>query len=277
MSLTMLVSQSTLDLSSVPASHSCTAPFDFDLLQGLVRSIRPGADVSNYQMDELRGHRHSLRVLHMPDGSRLMLKINPLGSTALLRQERNCLNAEALTFSFLARSKLPIPRVLKHDPGNNLLGSPFLLTTHLPGISYASVHQYLTRAERSGIERQLKSLTSIISQYTSPKFGPVTLKKGYKTWREAFLAMLELLLMDGEDKLVNLPYDQIRKEAIRFGRHLDDVKEGKLIILGLGLPENVLIDRRTNEVTGLTDFGRAIWGDSTMVDDDGQGSPRRLL
>jgi len=218
-----------------------------------------------------------MKVVHISNGSRLMLKTSPPASTALLRHERHCLHTEAFTFSLLAKSRLPIARVLRYDPSSADLGSPFLLTTHLPGIPYLSVRQNLTHSERSGIERQIKSLASIISQYTSSKFGQVTLKKGYKTWREAFLALLELVLMDGEDKLVNLPYSQIREEAVRFSPRLDDIKEGRLVIVGLGLPQNVLIDRRTHEVTGLTDFGRAIWGDSAMVDSDGESGPRKLL
>lgn len=103
------------------------------------------------------------------------------------------------------------------------------------------------------------------------------MKKGYNTWREAFLALLESALMDGEDKLVNLPYSQIREEAVRFSPRLDDIKEGRLCIVGLGQPQNVLIDRRTNEVTGLTDFGRAMYGDSAMIDRDGETGPRQLL
>ena len=277
MSLNTLPPQSARDSCSISASRPYPSPSIVDPLQKVVQSVQPSADDFKYQMDDLEGHRHCMRVVHISNGSRLMLKISPSASTQLLRYERHCLSAEAFTFSLLAKSNLPIPRVLKYDPSSAHLGSPFLLTTHLPGIPYATVRQYLTRSERSGIERQLKSLASIISQYTSSKFGPVALKKGYKTWREAFLAVLESALMDGEDKLVNLPYGQIREEAVRFSHRLDDVKEGKLVILGLGLPENVLIDRNTNEVTGLTDFGRAIWGDSTMVDADGQGGPRQLL
>lgn len=277
--MSMLAIQPTQDFDSAPSSSSRSSPTspNLDSLQKVVRSIHPAVEVPSYQMDELRGHRHSLKVIHMCDGSCLMLKMSPLTSTPLLRHERRCLNTEALTFSILSSSKLPIPRVLKNDPSSTLLGSPFLLTTHLPGIPYASVYQYLTRSERSGIERQLKSLASVISQYTSPRFGPVASKKGYKTWREAFLAILELALMDGEDKLVHLPYDRIREEAVRFSSTLDEVREAKLVILGFGMPENVLIDRRTNEVTGLTDFGRSMWGDTSMVEDDGLHGPRKLL
>ena len=89
--------------------------------------------------------------------------------------------------------------------------------------------------------------------------------------------MLESILMDGEDKLVSLPYSQIREEALRFSGVLDSVKQARLVILGLGDPENVLIDRRTNEVTGLIDFGRAMWADPEIMGPGAGQVPKSLL
>lgn len=277
MALDVLSPLSVPESCRISASHSFLPALTSDPLQELVQSVQPSADTLSYRMDEVQGHRHCMKVVHISNGSQLMLKISPPARTPLLRHERHCLRTEAFTLSLLAKSRLPIPCVLRYDPSSAHLGSPFLLTTHLPGTPYLNVRHDLTRSERSGIERQLKSLASLISQHTSSKFGSVTMKKGYNTWREAFLSLLESALMDGEDKLVNLPYSQIREEAVRFGPRLDDIKEGRLFIVGLGQPQNVLIDRRTNEVTGLTDFGRAMWGDSAMVDCDGESGPRRLL
>lgn len=90
------------------------------------------------------------------------------------------------------------------------------------------------------------------------------LEKGFKTWREAFSSMMESIFVDGENVMVNLPYFQIRESISRWEIYLDDVQEARLVVLGFGRPENVLINRRTNEVTGLLDFGRAIWGDADM-------------
>lgn len=83
--------------------------------------------------------------------------------------------------------------------------------------------------------------------------------------------------MDGEDKWVSLPYAQIREATARLDHALDEVKEARLIVMGLGSPENVLISRRTNEVTGLTDFGNAVWGDCAMMENGVHESPKRLL
>lgn len=60
---------------------------------------------------------------------------------------------------------------------------------------------------------------------------------------------------------VNVPYIEIREAVSTRAKSLDEVREARLVIFGLGRPENVLIDRRTNDVTGLLDFGQALWGD----------------
>lgn len=226
----------------------------------------------SHQMEHLTGHLHLIRVISLSNIS-LVLKIAPSPRTPLLRHERHQLATEAAVFALLAKSYLPIPRLIKHDPGSSHLSSPFLLTTHLPGISYSSVRQYLTRSELSDIERQLHNLSSIITRYSSPYFGSVSVVDDsgrFDTWSEAFTEMIESILMDGEDMLVALPYSEIRHVTERMKRSLDEVKEARLVVRGLGNEENVLIERRANEVTGLLDFGKAFWGDEAWGERKGE-------
>ena len=272
-------SDSSFKLANKQFPPVSKAALDFRHLfavQKIIQSICNPSD-SIKGMEDLPGHVHCIRLVHLSNGLRLVLKVGPSTNTELLRHERHCLAAEAFTFSLLAKSKLPIPRILKYDPRNAHLGSPFLLTTHLPGIPYTNARPYLTRSERSGIERQLHSLSSIIGQHTSSKFGSVALEDGYDTWGEAFLSMLESVLMDGEDKLVSIPYQQLRDETLKFRSALDDVKQARLVIVGLGEPQNVLIDRRTDKVTGLTDFGRAMWADPEILNLGPRRTPKTLL
>ena len=245
-------------------------------LQKIVQSTCNSNDTVK-GMENMSGHVHRIMHVHLSNGTRMVLKLSPSSNTEVLRHERRSLAAEAFTLSLLAKSKLPVPRVFKFDSRCKQIDSPFLLTTHLPGIPYANVRPYQTHSERSGIERQIRSLSSIVGQHTWPKFGPVALEGGYNTWREAFLALLESVLMDGEDKLVSLPYLQIREEALRFSGSLDVVKQARLVVMGLGQPENVLIDRATNEVTGLIDFGRAMWADPEIMTAPTRQTPRTLL
>lgn len=125
----------------------------------------------------------------------------------------------------------------------------------------------MTASQCTGIERQMRLLNAAIGQHvpsTSNSFGPVALtaaNKGYSTWKEAFREMLESVLMDAEDLLINLPYAQIRDAFSIAESTLDDVREPCLVVPGLSDPRNILIDRQSNSVIGLLDFGRALWGD----------------
>lgn len=99
----------------------------------------------------------------------------------------------------------------------------------------------------------------------------------YKTWREAFIAMVESVMQDGEDMKVNLSYFKIREALSKWGIYLDDITAARLVILGMERPENVLIERRTNKVVGMLDFGVAVWGDPAMGTSQGNSDIRSLL
>ncbi|KAL9128369.1 MAG: hypothetical protein Q9217_002948 [Psora testacea] len=230
--------------------------------------------------EDLPDHLHRICTLCLSDGSRLVLKASPSPSLCLLRSEYTYLDTEATTLELLANSNLPIPRIIKYERQPCHFGSSYLVITHLRGTRYADALMYLTRTERASIELQLCTLGSIISHHTSFTFGPAGLVKagqGYKTWREAFIAMLESVLMDGEDNMVNIPYFQIREAVSRWETYFDDVTEARLLVPGLGSPENTLIDNKTNNVTGLLDFGRAVLGDVGLVGARMEGDIKGLI
>lgn len=236
-------------------------------LQRTIRQTMLHPSIAVARTEVLPNHLHEINLIHLSDGSRLALKAGPSPVALLLRHERCMLDNEALTLQILARSNLPVPRLFKYDRSGTRLGSPFLLTTFLPGTSYAAERTRLSASERADVDNQLRLLMAAIGQHvpSSPRsFGPVALSaanQGHLTWREAFKAMLESVLMDAEDQIVNLPYAQIRDELARCEGSLDDIEEPRLVVMGLCEPRNVLIDRQTNSITGLLDFGMALWGD----------------
>ncbi|KAL8900617.1 MAG: hypothetical protein Q9207_005612 [Kuettlingeria erythrocarpa] len=243
--------------------------------------IYPSVTIAN--VETLPNHLHNINVLHLSNGSRLALKAGPSPNAHLLRHERFILENEASTLEILARSNLPAPRIFKYDRSSTRIGSPFILATFLPGASYAEERKCMNGPDRADIGRQIRLLGAAISQYVSslPKpFGPifaVAANQGYATWREAFKEMLESVLMDAEDLLINLPYAQIHDVISRLEHVLDTVTEPRLVVLGLSEPQNVLINRQTNSVTGMLDFGRALWGDWQIGAMDGAEGNKRLL
>ena len=252
-------------------------------LQEIIRQTMLYPSIAVGRVEEFPNHLHDINIIHLSNGSRLALKISPSPAAQLLRHERHMLDNEALTLQALARSNLPIPRMFKYDPTSSRLGSPFVLTTFLPGESYAKLQKSMTATERAGIEPQMRLLNAAISQYVPPatsSFGPVAMvaaNRGFNTWGEAFKEMLESVLMDAEDRLVNLPYCRIRDELAKHRSVFDVVREPCLVVLGLSDPRNILIDRHTNSVTGLLDFGRALWGDWQIGATDEAAGSKGLL
>ncbi|KAL9639620.1 MAG: hypothetical protein Q9164_000814 [Protoblastenia rupestris] len=256
-----------------PPPTPCTA-------RRAVQSIISCSRLTVNHIEEISSHLHRVYTLRLSNGSRLCLKTSPSPSLCLLRGEYAYLETEATVLELLAKSSLPLPRIIKYDRRCSHFGVPSLLTNYLSGTRYVDALPYLTRAERANIELQLRSLRLIVSQHVSNTYGPANLVKageGFETWREAFIAMFESVLMDGEDSNVNIPYFQIREAFSRWETYLDDVTEGRLLVPGLGSPENTLIDRRTNDVTGLLDFGQALWGDVDFVAERIKGDIKGLM
>ncbi|KAL8689633.1 MAG: hypothetical protein Q9218_004734, partial [Villophora microphyllina] len=264
-SLVMLTAP--INLKTFPYLHSYLQKSTSFPLQQMIQQTLPSPSVAIARVEDLPIHLHHVHIIHLANQSRLVLKASPSPTTPLLRHERQLLDNEALVLQILGRSDLPVPQILRHDPTSTRLGSPFILTTHLSGTPYAEARKQLTGAEREHVEDQLRFLHATVSQHVSSAaraYGPVVLvasNQGYGTWREAFGALLESVLMDAEDLLISLPYAQIRNEVARLESFLSEVKEARLVVLGLFEPQNILIDRQTRGVTGILDFGQALWGD----------------
>lgn len=253
---------------------------DLNALRKIIQTTFQSTRLVVQCVEDLPNHLHQVRLLHLSNGSRLVLKVDPPASVPLLKHERQALETEALALSLLDQSGLPIPSIVRHERSGKVLGSPFLITTSLRGLSLAEALPVMNRSDRLAIERQISILEMEIAQHVSPTYGPMPLVcsgQGHVTWREAYKAMLESVLKDAEDVFLNLPYSQIREQVARTEGALDEVQEARLIVLGLGDAENILIDERTNEITGIIDFNNTLWGDAEMGTDRGATGTRGLL
>lgn len=148
-----------------------------DPIQGLVQALFSGLGYFNYAMEDQRGHLHCIKSIRLSSGDQLVLKTSPSARTQLLRHQRHCLHTEAFIFSLLAKSRLPVPRVVMFDSTGVHLKSPFLLTTHMHGVRLADVRQHLTRSELSSIERQISSLAPSSDNIHPPSLGEWVLPK----------------------------------------------------------------------------------------------------
>ncbi|KAK0650279.1 hypothetical protein DIS24_g6938 [Lasiodiplodia hormozganensis] len=257
-------------LQSRPQSPSPDVPGIQKLLRDHFRSSR----ISLQQIERIQTNLHRLYLLHLTDGSRLVLKCTPAASTRLLRSEHLSLVTEAHILELLAnaspRVHIPLPRLLCADtsPDAEPLGCSYMLRTHVHGISLAHLRPHLSGNDLAQIDHALGSYLKAMASMTAPTFGPaltVAAGKGSSSWREAFLLLLESVLRDAEDMLIALPYDFIRSLVQAQQATLDEVRTPVLVAMDAGRPGNVLVDERKRCVSGLVGWGNSVWGDALLA------------
>ncbi|KAI9773329.1 MAG: hypothetical protein M1840_007544 [Geoglossum simile] len=247
--------------------------------KALWRAIPSPSDATLFSIKELTdGSLHSLYLLTMADGTRLVLKIAPPQNTRLLRHEQEALRSEAEALKVLeAQGQIPVPRLLKYDSQGGDLGAPYILMEYIPGMPLKELHPCLDANDKCSIDRQLGRFFYYINKTPQllSSFGPlvrVTAGAGFATWGEAFLSLIEAVLRDAEDLVVLLPYEQIRKEVGRLLPVLNDVREARLVTMNEGY-SNILLDSRTKRVTAILDYGRVLLGDPMLSEIFATASP----
>jgi hypothetical protein len=245
----------------------------------LWRAVPSPSDATLSSIKELTaGSLHTLFLLNMADGSRLVLKLAPAQNIRLLRHEQEGLRTEAKVLqAFGAQDQVPVPRILKYDAHGAELGVPYILMEYIPGMPLKELHPCLDASDKRDVDWQLGRLFHYIDAIPQllSSFGPlirVTSGAGFATWREAFLSLVEAILRDAEDLVVLLPYEQIRNEVDRLSPVLSDVRDPKLVIMNEGY-SNILLDLRTKKVTAILDYGRALLGDPMLSDIFATASP----
>lgn len=256
---------SSTSSSTSTSSRTYTASPDFLGIQKLVHTVFRSSRITIQQAERLRSYFHQVYLVQLADDGPLVLKCPPAGNTRLLRHERHTLDTQVKTLETLHEyTQLPVPRIIKYDDHGGVFGLPFLLMSHLPGRRLSEIEPHLTITERNSIDRTMGSYVRSLSSLSATQFGMthrVFEHKGCKSWREAFFALLEGALRDGEDMLVTIPYDSIRYYVTKHAHILDEVTEPRLVALDVCKQDNILVDEHTKRVTGLVGFSNVIWGD----------------
>lgn len=238
------------------------------LLRDVFRSSRSTSTVQ--QVEQLPDSPARAYLLRMPNGSEYVLACPPEAGTRLLSHELDALDAEASVLSVIAsQANVPVPRLISQSSRNSNLGGPFLLRTSVKGTRLSDMAARLSPSERAHIDRTVGSFVRRISLVSGSSFGPshaVLAGQGSASWSAAFRQLMEAALRDGEDALVSVPYRNIRLYCERYAHVLDGVRVPQLLAYEMGMPQNVIVDEHSKQVTGLVGFGHVIWGDPMLAE-----------
>ncbi|KAK4553405.1 hypothetical protein LTR86_009462 [Recurvomyces mirabilis] len=221
------------------------------------------------RVEKLDGYLFRTYRLTTAKGFFYILRSRPNHNIRLLRHEENRLDDEACSLQALASRPDLIPaRLIEYRPSSNAIGSKYLISGPFGGSIFADVEPSLSRQALADIDRSLGQYVRRISAVTGTTFGSIRQGTSFtsSSWTKIFALMLESVLRDGEDALINLPYEGMRELLRRHRGSLDKITQPRLVVMELSADQNIVVDARQQQVTGLLDYSTALWGDPYLSD-----------
>ncbi len=122
----------------------------------------------------------------------------------------------------------------------------------------------MTKENAVELKKELAGYLAQLHQIKGEYFGYFTEDRNnqHKTWKEAFLSMMSMILEDGKKNGTKLPYDRYEKVLKEKLNYLEAVKEPSLVDYDLWAGNVFVKQQGENYVLeGIIDFERAFWGD----------------
>lgn len=115
----------------------------------------------------------------------------------------------------------------------------------------------LGKREFNEVKKELAGFLAQLHQIKGTYFGYFTEnpKQQYATWKEAFLQMFEMVLRDGKQHQVRLPYERIRKVLKQYEKTLDALDAPSLVEYDCH-EGNIFVKKTegTYHIEGILDF-----------------------
>jgi len=230
-------------------------------VEALVRD-RLGADLEFTAHEEFTdGYFNAAHALDLADGRRLVVKVAPDAGLKLQRYEVDLMATEIECFERALAVGVPMPKVWHADPEGGVL-----IIDRLTGVSFPSVRDDFTEAQRLVLRREIGALSARYAAVTGERFGypRKSGRTGAATWSASFQVMVDDALADIADYEVPLPRPaeaisaMVRAEAAL----LDEVTRPALVHFDLW-DGNIFV-RLTEDgprVEAFIDGERAFYGD----------------
>ncbi|KAK0342706.1 hypothetical protein LTR91_024333 [Friedmanniomyces endolithicus] len=235
----------------------------------LQRAAANALQSRNVRVERLDGYLFRTYRLTTSTGFFYLLRCRPSHNIRLLRHEEDRLEIEGCTLRMLSSRMAGFSaRLIEYHTTTIPIGSKYLISGPFEGSILADIEPSLSRQACANIDRSLGQYVRSLAAVTGASFGPIRQAPefGSQSWGRVFAAMLETILRDGEDALINLPYESMKDLVRRHRACLDQITQPRLVLLELSADDNVVVDTKTNRVTGLLDFSTAFWGDPYMSD-----------
>lgn len=243
--------------SSAPSSPDRAA------IQRLAATVMKTKTVS---VERLDGYLHRIYQLSGGGGSFCLMKCSPAPGVRLLSMEEDRLGVEVSVLSLLSRRvDIAAPKLLEYQAATNTIGTSYIIGGPYSGSIMSFAGKGLSASDRIDVDRSLGLYFRRLTSISHSSFGPFR-RPVLSSWAKYFAILVQTILRDGEDSMINLPYENIREMLRKHWESLDAVTQPQLVLLEVCSTENIVVDERTKDVTSLVDYSTAIWGDPFLSD-----------
>ncbi|WP_084104750.1 phosphotransferase family protein [Demequina sp. NBRC 110056] len=204
-------------------------------------------------------------VIELRSGRKTVLKIAPPADVPVCTREIGMMRNEIEAMRLVERIPgVPVPRIEHVDLSHEIVDADLFFMEYIDAdnFGFAAEDGRLSPEVIDAGSRELGALNRAINSAVGPHFGPL-LGPAYDTWREAFLAIIEETLGDGEAVGIDLGWDPdvVRSVVAQHASALDEVTEPRLVEVDLW-DKNAMI--RDGRIVAILDHERAIYGDPLM-------------
>lgn len=218
-------------------------------------------------IEELKGGMFNSAYLieRVKERDKVVLKVSVAPGTPTLTYERDPMPTEVEVYRLVKeKTNIPGPKILAYDFSKKHIPINYFFMTALEGVSMHKVSRQLSKENLEKIKVELASCFAQLHQIKGKYFGYFTEdpKDQFTTWKDAFLHMMGMILRDGREHKIGLPYDRIEKILGEKAHYLEEIQEPVLVDYDLW-PGNIFLKKSGEEyvIEGIIDYERAYWGD----------------
>lgn len=194
----------------------------------------------------------------------VVLKTGVEDGKYVLSYEQDIMGAELKVYSLLENSMVPTPKILASDFSKSIINCGYFIMEKLEGDNWGHLESKISAANNEKLIGEIAGYTAAMHNIKGDYFGYIREDESFhfSTWREAFEAMVKLVISDGIKDKVDLPYDRILQAFDPLWPVLEEVKEPSLINFDMWKKNIMLIEREGEYVIdGIIDHERAFYGD----------------
>ena len=219
---------------------------------GTITELKGGFFNTAYLIERLR------------EQDQMVLKVSVAEGTRLLSYEVATMYTEVEVYRLISeQTTIPAPKVLASDFSRRDIPSDYFFMTYMKGEAMTKVK--LSKNNKEEIDRELAGYFAQLHQIKGSFYGYFkwkTKQEPYSSWKDAFLGMMGMILSDGKEHGIKLPYDSYEKQMKEKAHYFEAITSPVLVDYDLH-PGNIFLKKQGDSyvIEGIVDFERAFWGD----------------